>query len=399
MPKKLTQKKPKLLRLCLIKVGDLLVKIGLRLVPWVLGYQCFRAIGWPKLMPINVTVSITNMCNSRCKTCYIWELYKKQPSLKEKEMTTEEFVKTFEALDKTVVWYTMSGGEPFLRPDIAEICEAACEINHPEIINIPSNGLLPQVIETKTKQILERCDETTLIVNLSLDGVDQSQDEIRGIPGNFKLLLETYNRLNKLKEEFPHFQLGIHSVISKFSINNILDVYEYAKQLNPDSYITEVAEERAELHTIGKEITPSFEEYGPAIDELSSRIRNDYLQSQKAISRATQAFRLAYYQIAAQVLREKRQIVNCYAGYISCQITPYGDVWLCCILGQNKPLGNLREVNYDFKKIWFSKGAEEARRFVKSKQCYCPLANAHYTNILCSPKAMFKVLRNMVFVR
>jgi len=341
-------------------------------------------------------MSVTNMCNSRCKTCYIWELYRKQPSLKEKELTTEEIVKIFESLGKTVVWYTMSGGEPFLRPDIAEICKAACEISCPEIINIPSNGLLPQLIETRTKQILERCDETTLIVNLSLDGIDQLQDEIRGIPGNFKIFLDTYHRLSKLREEFPHFQLGIHSVISKFSINNILDVYEYAKQLNPNSYITEVAEERAELFTIGKEITPDFEQYDQTIDQLSSRIRNDYLQSKKAISRATQAFRLAYYQIAAQVLREKRQIVNCYAGYASCHITPYGDIWLCCILGHNKPLGNLREVNYDFKRIWFSKEANEARKFVKSKQCYCPLANAHYTNILFSAKAMFKVLRNMI---
>ncbi len=106
-----------------------------------------------------------------------------------------------------------------------------------------------------------------------------------------------------------------------------------------------------------------------------------------------QAFRLVYYKFVIQELKEHRQIIPCYAGYASCQITPYGDVWPCCILGYDKSMGNLREVNYAFRKVWFSEKADDIRKYVKGKNCACPLANAYYTNILCSFKSLLTVLR------
>ena len=38
-------------------------------------YKSFRRFGFPKVMPINYTVSVTNRCMSRCKTCNIYENY------------------------------------------------------------------------------------------------------------------------------------------------------------------------------------------------------------------------------------------------------------------------------------------------------------------------------------
>ena len=160
--------------------------------------------------------------------------------------------------------------------------------------------------------------------------------------------------------------------------------------------ITEVAENRSELFNTDKPITPGADEYAITIDELSRRVRKDYLHSNSSISRLTQAFRLTYYQIAIQELREKRQIIPCYAGFASCQITPFGDVWPCCILGYDKPMGNLRDVNYDFKKLWFSEQADAIRKYIKKENCACPLANAHYTNMLCDFSAMYKVLKNLI---
>jgi len=372
------------------------VKASLNLTSWIFRYKLFRALGMPGTLPISVTVSVTNMCNSRCKTCFIWKLYHDHPELKGKEFKTWEFEKTFESLGEQVVWATISGGEPYLRSDLPEICEVLCQHCNPSIVNISTNALLSDVIEDETKKILERCEGPTFILNLSLDGVGPRQDEVRGVPGNFQRFLDTYRRLKRLKAEFPSLRVGIHSVVSRYSINDLFDVYEYAKQLDPDSYITEVAEKRTELFTADKDITPSPDAYAKFVNKLSNKIRNDYLHSKKSVSKITQAFRLTYYQIAAQELREHRQIIPCYAGYASCQITPYGDVWPCCILGYDKPIGSLRETDYDFRKIWFSEKADEIRKYIKSENCACPLANAHYTNILCNFRSMLSLLRTMM---
>jgi radical SAM protein with 4Fe4S-binding SPASM domain len=142
-----------------------------------------------------------------------------------------------------------------------------------------------------------------------------------------------------------------------------------------------------------EDITPPPSVYAEVLTELSKHIKNDFLHSSKSMGKITQAFRLTYYQIAAKTLKENRQVIPCYAGYASCQITPSGEVWPCCILGYDKPMGNLRDVEYNFKKVWFSREADEIRKYIKHKNCACPLANASYTNMLHDPKTLVKVAR------
>ena len=118
------------------------------------------------------------------------------------------------------------------------------------------------------------------------------------------------------------------------------------------------------------------------------------MKKRKGLARITQAFRYEYYNIASKVLKEKKQVIPCFAGWASAQISPQGDVWPCCIRAVN--YGNLREYEYYFKKVWYSKKAIEDRKKIKKGECYCPLANAHYTNMLCNVKTMLKVLLNLL---
>jgi len=373
-----------------------MIGTALELAPRIVDYKSSRLLGFKPSLPLSLTVSVTNQCNSKCKTCSIWRRYSNHQEVSEQEFTTEEFEKTFQNFGGKVLWATISGGEPFLRRDLSQIFEALCEHCHPAVVNIPSNGLLSSTIESQVRKMLEKNFDTNLTLNLSLDGVGEKHEKIRGVPGNFAKVLDTYERVKKLKKEFPRFQLGIHTVISKHNIDDAVDVYEFAKTLAPDSYITEVAEHRTELFNLEDDITPDADAYKKFADELSKHIRTDYLHSKKNVSKLTQSFRLEYYQVAAQVLRENRQIIPCYAGYASCQITPSGDVWPCCILGYDKPMGNLREANYEFKKIWHSKKADEIRKYIGGKNCACPLANAHYTNILCNFTSLIGVSKNLL---
>ena len=36
-------------------------------------FGAYRRWGWPRLLPVNLTVSVTYTCTSRCKTCDIWQ--------------------------------------------------------------------------------------------------------------------------------------------------------------------------------------------------------------------------------------------------------------------------------------------------------------------------------------
>ena len=347
-------------------------------------------------MPINFTVSVTNKCNARCKTCNIWRIYEQQPELSKSELSAEEFERIFENIGRSAYWFTLSGGEPFLRKDIVEIYDALLRHCSPNIINIPTNATAPKLIEKRVREFLEINNKSTLILNLSLDGVGSLHDELRGVKGNFESFLDTYKRLEALKANFKNLKIGIHTVISSYNIAHLKEIYEFANQLQPGSHIFEVAEERAELLTIGSGITPSYEALSEAMADITNDIQHNYLKFGDFLSRITQSFRLQYYEMMRMVLEERRQIFPCYAGYASCQISSYGDLWACCVLGSKSSFGNLRDVDYDFNKLWHSEKAYEIRKSIKGGKCYCPLANASYTSMLCNFSTATKVLSTLI---
>ena len=365
----------------------------------ILNLKAFRTFGFglqSKPMPINFTVSVTNKCNARCKTCNIWRIYEENHDLIQPELSAEEFERIFENIGRNAYWFTISGGEPFLRNDIVDIYDALIQHCSPNIVNVPTNATAPKRIEKRVRKFLEINNKSTLIINLSLDGIGDKHDEIRGVKGNFKKLLDTYERLKALKEDFENLRLGVHTVISIYNADHIQDIYNFVRGLKPDSHIFEVAEERVELLTIGSGITPDHESLSEAMTGITNDIQHNYLESCDFLSRITQSFRLQYYETMRMVVEERRQIFPCYAGYASCQISPYGDLWACCILGSKSSFGNLRDVDYDFNKLWYSEKAYEIRASIKSRACYCPLANASYTSMLCNFSMVGKVLSMLI---
>jgi MoaA/NifB/PqqE/SkfB family radical SAM enzyme len=253
---------------------------------------------------------------------------------------------------RAVDLFDLHGGEPFLRKDLPEMVLAAYRHCSPEYITIPTNGILTQRIADGVAKICANAPKSRIGINLSLDGIGAEHDDIRLVPGNWDKSMQTWKKLNELKREHPNLVLSIHTVISKFNIKRVREIYAGLQTLNPDSYITEVAEERVELDTVGMDITPMARDYSPIADFLSQRAR---LTPSQGFARVTQSFRAAYYQLAKRTLIEQRQIVPCFAGWASGHIAPNGDVWSCCIRAE--PVGNLRDTNYDLKPICSSKSA------------------------------------------
>lgn len=335
--------------------------------------------GWPQILPINYTFIISTFCNSRCKTCYVWKQ-------KHEEMTITEWEKVLKSIGKDPFWVTISGGEPFIQPHLTELATMICKICEPAILNIPTNSTMQRIIPKRLEEILKNAGRTQVIINLSLDGVGEKHDAIRRAYKNFEYFKENYTNLKALQKTYDNLTIGIHSVISKFNVDSAQELFDYALGLKPDQYITEIAEERKELGTQRLAITPNHEEYSQVIDELIRRIQRRRF---KGVAKITEAFRIEYYQMVKEWLKRREQIYPCFAGVASCQISSWGEVWPCCIRGDN--MGNLRDAEYDFRKVWWSPEAQKTRRSIKNRECECPLANASYTNMLMNLKSLLRV--------
>ena len=109
-------------------------------------FKLYRRLGWPRMLPLNLTLSPSPKCNSRCLTCNIW-------MKREDELTLEEWNKVLASLGRAPYWFTISGGEPLMYPHVVELIQSAesmldlCKedsLGGTEIRSVPSSATLPE---------------------------------------------------------------------------------------------------------------------------------------------------------------------------------------------------------------------------------------------------------------
>ena len=110
-----------------------------KVLPEIPALKASYATGHMFRLPVNITVSVSYRCNSRCKTCNVW-------LLPNDDLTLTEWDQVFESLGRAPYWFTFSGGEPTLRKDLPEMVASAYRHCRPGIINIPTNGIQHKII-------------------------------------------------------------------------------------------------------------------------------------------------------------------------------------------------------------------------------------------------------------
>jgi len=143
------------------------------------------------------------------------------------------------------------------------------------------------------------------------------------------------------------------------------------------------------------DITPDPAQYEQAIGYFVHELREN-MQERVLFQRITNAFRLVYYALAIRILKANRQVIPCYAGISNVHMTPYGDIWACCTLGYDKPMGNLRDYNYDFMALWKSSEAQNVRAYIREGRCHCPMANQTYSNMLMHLPSLLRVAGEII---
>ncbi|MEW5935855.1 MAG: radical SAM protein, partial [Bacillota bacterium] len=147
---------------------------GLRYVPSARSQAAGTREGAGPVVVWNVTAA----CNLRCSHCY-YDAGTGSPGL-----DTEEALALFADLAAFHVPVVLfSGGEPLLRPDLPRLIGRAVELGMRAVIS--TNGTLITRERARTLR-----DLGVSYVGVSLDGVGEANDRMRGVPGAFELALE-----------------------------------------------------------------------------------------------------------------------------------------------------------------------------------------------------------------
>ena len=128
---------------------------------------------------------VTSRCNSKCRTCFYWEELNQTGDLSFEEI--RQLSATMPKFNE--IW--LSGGEPTLRQGLVPILELFYRQNGVRSVNFPANGLLPRKLLETLESTFAHCPELRVNLNLALDGIGETHDRIRGVPGNFERSLES----------------------------------------------------------------------------------------------------------------------------------------------------------------------------------------------------------------
>ena len=127
---------------------------------------------------LNGTVIVTYRCNARCTMCNRY----KAPSNPDEEISLE----TIKKLPK-MYFTNITGGEPFIREDLEEVVEELYKKS--DRIVISTNGFFTdRIIKLATRF-------PNIGIRISIEGLEQTNNEIRGLNDGFN---KGYSTLKKL---------------------------------------------------------------------------------------------------------------------------------------------------------------------------------------------------------
>jgi MoaA/NifB/PqqE/SkfB family radical SAM enzyme len=311
-------------------------------------------------LPRYLILGMTNLCNSKCVTCFYWDHLNVNRHL---ELQLEEYDRALADLP-SLYSVVLTGGEPTLNRELPDVTRILYRRHEASNVTMPTNSLIPEQVEAIVARALEsRADDRqTFTVGLSLDHLGQRHDVIRGAPGNFEKVIETYRLLAALQKRVRGLTLNVQTVLASFNMDDLPEITGWVSENMPE----------INFHSF-ELLRPPFPD--PSIRPLTAREYEERLRFLKPYWGKFDRYRaiLKNLKIAArdaelETLRAERMVYKCYAGTISGVLNPEGTVSLCEVQWE---IGNIRDFDYSFAKAWFSEKAVEMRRRIARRECWC----------------------------
>jgi len=330
--------------------------------------------------PTAVIVYITQRCNARCAHCFYWKELGAQPD----ELTLEE-IRTLASSFKHPPTVSITGGEPTLRKDLYEIVEAFHTLSGSREIAIATNGMLPDRIVEVCERALADLAVESFGVQVSLDGLEETHNEIRRVPA-FKPALETITRLAELAGRDRRFSVHASCCVQKRNFAELRDLVEFMAPLGVPLRFALIRGESFGTWNVPEGSSSGIDPRDPEsplvpveqLEEFFGWLGRRNAEPDGGFWSPMQQDKI---DLSLRMLREQKKCIACYAGSIDGVVYANGDVALCEL---TKPVGNLRDYGMDIETLWRSTGADEMRGKIRS--CFCIHGCNLVTGLLFRPE-------------
>ena len=322
--------------------------------------------------PVFLIQYVTAICNLRCKMCFYMDQILN--AHKRKELATDDFRRIANNFPR-LVQVSIGGGEPLIRDDLAEILEIYAKISGVKYFTLPTNGTFPDKTERFLHEVLPRIRPAHLRMSLSLDGIGEEHDHIRGVKGTYDKFCETYHRISPLREQYSNFSLDIVSTCSALNHNKIEGLYDYAREkFNPDNF--------GLLYVRGNtdpEVKKVFLDFYRSTYKRIDKDNRSKKENRKN-SRIFRAISSEVHDVIFETVQNDKFVIPCEAGKKMLVITEEGEVKPCEIL--NVSYGKLQDYDFNLGEMLRQHHVREHIKNIKKTKCHCTFECAYSLNVL-----------------
>jgi len=315
---------------------------------------------------------VTKRCPLRCKTCFV-----DKDTVAGEELSLEEIRDIARKFNK-LLWLDISGGEPFLREDLPDICA----LFKAGSIGIPTNAFDPELIADMARQIRNKV-SAEINISVSIDGFEAVNDDVRG-KGCFERSLKTVALLKLIKG----IRVKVNTVLCNLTYPDIIKFMAFIKTLGVDFHsiifrrgnqpVNEAYDCPCynDLNMIKKDIFRMWSGYDYGFDHFQRMLLRNYQR--------------ALYNFSLRVIKEGRQSPACLAGRRHLVVYANGDVSFCEMLPS---FGNLRA--RPLSELLCSHEAESVRKSIIRRECSCyhncNMLDNFFLNITQYPKLFIPI--------
>ena len=275
---------------------------------------------------------IINKCNLRCSHCGSSCLSDGQ------QLSVDDIRRTLITINDDKPMVCVTGGEPLLHPDFFGIIDQINKMGFKW--GMTTNGTL---IDEKKAEDLARAQIAT--VSVSLDGMEESHDKLRGYKGAWELAVRGLSSLIKAGIE-PQ----VTTVCHRGNIEDIEELYELINSMGITSWRV------INVEPIGR----ACESDGMMLDEKQFRWLLSFIRSKRFDNTCDMevTYGCSHYLGLENERMVREHYFLCGAGLLTASVRSNGDICACLDIENRSELvqGNIK--NDNFLNVWINKFKE-----------------------------------------
>ncbi len=316
-----------------------------------LGYQRWRNL---PVQPRFINFLLTYKCNAQCLMCNIWDIYRNKPQQAQQELTInqiERFLSANQRFLAKLMHVGFTGGEPLtMRADFVQIVRLFRKYLPRTALGAQTNGLNPELVRDKLKQILEFYPKFSLAV--SLDGIGDTHNQMRGKDDAFSCALKTISYAKELGVK----RITCGMTLTPDNYNQISQVKQIAEGLSCEfsCFLAEQAE------------------YFNTQNQNNNILTQE--QKQQIARELIKLFPQHYFMhnLGLILSNKRKPKIKCFSGFSSLVIDPYGNIKPCILKVKgiaNDIFGNIKYQSLE--ELLSSPKAKQIKQKIKQCSCWC----------------------------